>query len=238
MAKEYLGCMNCQVAIPMDETNQAPSYLDGSEGEPEPRDDMSDFKKKHDRHLLKKLYVKRGPFGRQPFGELVHEYFYLVQTEPNIELILRGWRSNIMDPMQYEIRSGKIVVFVKKISLQEEELRNLIRELILQAHLLEADAESLVKNASIIKENRHEQIKELFLSEFRELEEKNLLIPTGHPLTFLMSMDEYFFKYLSELVLLMCCNEDQRTVVGKTLQMENNPRGAMALEIETDFQVI
>jgi len=238
--REFWGCMDCKTAIPISETNQAPKfppdYLE--DGEPEPQDEMFDFLRKHLHHHVERLFVSDGPFSHQRFAESLREDFFSVQTEAGEELILRRWRTAVAEPIQYEIRSGKIVIAVKQINFQEKELADMIRRIFPQNPPSEEDVEALVGGARLLKEHHEEHIKKHFLSRFHALEEKDLIAQTEYPLRFLVAMDECFFEYLSAMVLMLYCSRKQETIIENILQRENNPYGAMALEIEIDFQVL
>jgi len=140
--------------------------------------------------------------------------------------------------MQYEIRSGRIVKTVKQISFQEKELADMIKRIFPQNPPSEEDVEALVGGARLLKEHHKEHIKKYFLSQFHVLEEKDLIAQTEYPLRFLVAMDECFFEYLSAMVLMLYCSRKQGAIIKNILRRENNPHGAMALEIEIDFQVL
>lgn len=141
---------------------------------------------------------------KKPYIELVREdHFYALDPDDK-RVVVKRWRDNIQEPLQYEVFNGKIVTQITELAVQEKDLRKQ-----LEYDARHAGLELSKNKIDLLVAQLNTQIN---YDRYCDIAPKDIFISDDHPSIVFVRLNQCMKESLLEFCKKFCTEKEVRFI--------------------------
>ncbi|MDY6863129.1 MAG: hypothetical protein SV062_09085 [Thermodesulfobacteriota bacterium] len=225
MDKKLLRCIKCNEITSITEYDSCTEFEYDEEKEDffeRQRDDKQSFYSRHNGHKIEELTIKNDSYiSEDTYWEPV-KISYFEATNGKENFVVKRWRKDIEEPVNYELIRGSLEIKNSKIEMQTEDLRRQMK----------AEVPSLKEK----KINQFIQIVEKVVSRIDHVKTTKVAMESSHPSIFYSCLDDDSLNNIFHLCNKIF-NEKELKRIKEFIHQNNNYNDVITLRVRRNFQV-
>ncbi|MBW2652923.1 MAG: hypothetical protein JRC57_07585 [Deltaproteobacteria bacterium] len=226
MSDKWIRCIECNEVTHVTDYDCSPQYQFDEKLEEvieKPMDDMRNFMVQHRHHKIEELSRIKDSFISEGAYVEPLKVSYFEATNGKERFVIKKWRDDINDPLQYELISGYIKTTIS-LEVQLDEIRKQLRDEIKHPSITETKIERFI------------QIIEKVASQFSAGDKIEITAETDTPLISYCKMDTDFTREILRLSGGIFSAEELKEIE-QFIYRNNNDNEPMTLLLKRAFTI-
>ena len=226
MSDKWIRCIECNEVTHVTDYDCSPQYQCDEKLEEvieKPMDDMRNFMVQHRHHMIEELSRIKDSFISEGAYVEPLKVSYFEATNGKERFVIKKWRENINDPLQYELIPGYIKTTIS-LEVQLDEIRKQLHDEIKHPYITEAKIERFI------------QIIEKVASQFSAGDKIEITAETDTPLISYCKMDTDFTREILRLSEEIFSAEELKEIE-QFIYRNNNDNEPMTLLLKRAFTI-